>query len=294
MTPPPANTHLERLDLQQVITSFTQLPPLPRVVSELMVCLQQDDVDTEQVVQLLNQDQSLVAHALRIANSPFHGLARQIGSMHEAMVVLGLRAVQTLVTTAAITTLFQPLQQRLQEAGYDQHRFWRHSLGAACCARELAHTLHANAEMAYTAGLLHDLGKLVLAVNFPRHFRHIVHHTQDLQTPWLTAERQLLGFDHADISAALAEHWLFPVAITEAIALHHAPEEHTATILPGIVHLADIMAHALNLEKNAAPQVPRLSNVIWHRLGLSWSDFRALLAKVDAQLQDTDLPTSLH
>ena len=294
MTPSPTPTQLASLDLQQVITSFTQLPPLPKVVSELMTYLQQDDIDTEQVVHLLNQDPSLVAHALRIANSPFHGLARQIGSMHEAMVVLGLRAVQTLVTTAAITTLFQPLQRQLQEAGYDQLRFWRHSLGAACCARELAHKLNANAELAYTAGLLHDLGKLVLAVNFPHHFQHIVHHSQEQQATWLTAERQLLGFDHADISAALAEHWQFPVALAEAIALHHTPEEHTAVILPGIVHLADIMAHALNLEKNDAPQVPRLSNVIWHRLGLSWDDFRQLLARVDAQCQDSNVLSLLH
>lgn len=285
---------LPSLDLKQVISDFAHLPPLPRVLSELMSYLQQDEIDTDHVVQLLNQDQALVAHALRIANSPFHGLARQVGSLQEAMVVLGLRAVHSLVTTAAITSLFQPLQEQLRQAGYDQHRFWRHSLGTAYCARELALKLEVNAEYAYTAGLLHDLGKLVLAASHPQHFQQIVRQVQGQDSHWLDAERLLLGFDHADISAALAEHWQFPVTISEAIALHHTPEEHTAAMLPGIVHLADIMTHALNLEGLEAPQVPRLSSVVWHRLGLSWTDFRALLASVDTQCKDADVLATFH
>lgn len=278
-----------QLTLAQVVADFTHLPPLPEVVMELMDYLQSDDVDAEEVQRMLSQDQVLVAKSLRIANSSFYGLPRKVATIHDAIVVLGLRAVHTLVTTATVTSLFQSMHAALETAGYNQRAFWLHSIGTAFCARTLAREVAANPESAFAAGLLHDIGYLILAARFPEHFARMQTYSNQRDCLLLEAERTILGFDHAQIGAALAQRWNFAPEIHEAISWHHAPEEQTANSLAGIVHLADVMAHALNLSAEKAPLVPRLSTVVWNRLGLSWEDFTRLLGEVDAQFKDAEL-----
>ncbi len=277
------------LPLADVIADFTHLPPLPKVVMALMDYLQGDDVDPEVVMRMLSQDPALVARSLRIANSSFYGLPRKVATIHDAIVVLGLRAVHTIVTTAAITSMFHGLHAALEAAGYDQRAFWRHSVGTAFCARSIGRVVDINPESAYTAGLLHDIGKLILAARFPQHFARVVAHRQQRDCLLLDAERAVLGFDHTQVGAALAQRWNFTPEIHDAITWHHAPEEQTARSLAGLIHLADVMSHALNLSDEKTPLVPKLSTVVWNRLGLDWNDFKHLLSEVDTQFKDADL-----
>ena len=280
---------MSTLTLDQVIADFGHLPALPEVVMQLMDYLQGDDIDAAQVEHMLSKDQALVARSLLIANSTFYGLPRKVASIHDAIVILGLRPLHTLVTAAAMSALFHSLQQNLSEAGYHQNEFWLHAIGTAFCARALAQQTHANPEHAFTAGLLHDIGCLVEAARFPKEYAAVVQHHRQHDCHLIDAERNIHGFAHPQIGAALAEHWRFAPTIRDAIAWHHAPEEHTADSLAGIVHLADIMAHTLNLDRQPRPLVPPLSPVVWNRLGLTWSDFKQLLADTDRQFQNAEL-----
>lgn len=277
------------LTLTTVVADFTNLPPLPKVVMELMDYLQGDDVDAERVMQMLSQDQVLVAKALRIANSSFYGLPRKVATIHDAIVVLGLRAVNTLVTTAAVTSLFHSMHQSLETAGYDQRSSWLHSIGTAVCARALGREVDVNPESAFTAGLLHDIGFLIVAARFPEHFSRIVAYRNQHDCLMIEAEHDVLGFNHAQIGAALALRWNFAAEIHDGIAWHHRPEEQTAQSLAGVVHLADVMAHVLNLAEESKPLSPRLSDVAWNRLGLGWHDFKRLLREVDGQFKEAEL-----
>jgi len=273
------------LSLETVIADFSHLPASPDVVMQLLDYLKQDEVEADVVATMISKDQVLAAKSLRIANSSFYGLQRRVATIHDAIVVLGQRTVSTMVTAMAITSRFQSLQV----AGYDQRNFWLHNVGTALCARALAQRVRVNPENAFTAGLLHDIGKLVLATRFPEHFASVHAYQIQQDCTMVDAEKNLLGFDHTQIGAALAQQWKFATEIGEAVGGHHTPEDHPASSLTGVIHLANVMAHVLDFSGGENDLAPRISEVAWNRLGLNWGDFKHLMAEVDAQRQDADL-----
>jgi putative nucleotidyltransferase with HDIG domain len=282
------------LTLDRVMADFGRLPASPDVTMELLDYLQREEVDAAHISHLICRDQTLAAKALRIANSSFYGLQCQVVTIHDAMVVLGLRAVHTLITTAAIAARMKAMQP----AGCDQHGFWLHSVGTALCAQALARQANSgktgtlwNSEKAFTAGLLHDIGSLVLAVRFPEHHAEVLAYRDANDCLIIEAEHEVLGFDHAQVGGALALNWKFSDEIVEAVAWHHTPEEQPASSLAGLTHLADIMAHALNFPGGENDQMPHLSAVAWNRFGLTWQDFKGMMAEVDARRSDTDILT---
>lgn len=275
---------MSRITLQTVVADLDRLPALPEVVQDLMDYLQHAEVDVGQVAHRISRDPALAAKLLRVANSSFYGLQSQVAAIPDALVVLGLRAVRTLVTGAAVAAHFQTLAV----AGYDQHAFWLHSAGTALCARALARELGANTENAFTAGLLHDIGRLILAARFPEAYRSVAAYRAQRDCHPIEAEHEVLGFDHAQIGAALAARWKFPSEITAAIASHHTPMDQPADSLAGLVHLADVMAHVLEFPGGEEDLVPRLSSVAWNRLGIGWGEFKRLLGEVDAQRDDAE------
>lgn len=276
---------MSTLSLETVIADFGHLPASPDVVMKLLDYLKQDEVEADIVATMISKDQVLAAKSLRLANSSFYGLQRRVATIHDAIVVLGQRTVSTMVTAMAITGRFQSLQV----AGYDQRIFWMHNVGTALCARALAQRVKVNPENAFTAGLLHDIGKLVLATRFPEDFASVIAYQTKQDCTMVEAEQNLLGFDHTQVGAALARQWKFANEIGEAVGGHHTPEDHLASPLTSVIHLANIMAHVLNFSGDENDLTPRISEVAWSRLGLKWEDFKQLMAEVSAQRQDADL-----
>jgi len=275
---------MSKITLQMVVADLDRLPALPEVVQDLMDYLQRPEVDVGQVAYRLARDPALAAKLLRVANSSFYGLQSQVSTIPDALVVLGLRAVRTLVTGAAVVTHLQTLVV----AGYDQRALWLHSAGTALCGRILAREFGANAENAFTAGLLHDIGQLILAARFAEANRRVWAYRAEHDCHPIEAEREVLGFDHGQIGAALAARWKFPAEIAAAITSHHTPMDQAAGSLAGLIHLADVMAHVLGFPGGKDDLVPRLSSLAWNRLGIGWGEFKRLLGEVDAQRDDAE------
>ena len=270
------------LTLPTVLADLGLLPALSEVVMDLLNYLEHPDVDGNQVAQKIARDPGLCAKLLSVANSSFYGLQGQVETISDALVVLGLRAVRTLVTATAVVSHLQAL------AGRQQRAFWVHSAGTALCARALARRVGTNAEAAFTAGLLHDLGRLILAARFADQYRAVVDYRVEHDIYVIEAEHQVLGFDHTEVGAALAQRWKFPVDTVAAIACHHTPTDQPAGSLAGLIHVADAMAHALGFVGDEEDLMPRLSGVVWTRLGLSWDEFQRLLGEVDAQRDEAE------
>lgn len=268
------------LDPATVAAQVDRLPALPDVVVELIGSIDDPDADTDLLARKIARDQALVARLLRVANSSFYGLQGKVSSVHDAIVVLGFRGVRTLATAAAVTGCFsaQGLASR-----FDFRAFWAHSLGVALCARGIARRLRANEENAFTAALLHDVGRLVLASRFPHHFDAVVAYRERCDCLWQEAERDVLGIDHAQIGCALAGRWRFAPLVGEAIAWHHRPESREIQALAHVVHVADALAHALGMAGEGASLVPPVSAVSWNALALDREDFLALFAEVEGQ-----------
>jgi len=268
------------LALDEVLADIRQLPSLPAVISELVRTLDDDLANIDQLAEGIAKDQSLSARALRVANSPFYGIQHKVASIHDAIVILGFRAVGSLVTAASVTGYF-PSPAGLE---FDLARFWRHGIGTALCARALAQESGQDAETAFTAGLLHDIGVLVLLTTRPRHYRQVLSWRHEQDCTLIDAENHVLGFDHARVGEALAQRWLFPEEISRAVALHHAPEGNALNgkaSLADVVHIANVLSHALDLARASDALVPLLQEAAWQRLNLSTTRLKHVLADIE-------------
>ena len=264
--------------LTDVLKTIHDLPSLPTLVLELLASMEQADVEIGTLARKISLDQALTARTLRVANSSFYGMQRQVTTIGEAIAILGFHSVRNLVVTAA---LMDGLGNK--DDTFDFIAFWRHAIGSALCARAIAARLQLNQEQAYTAGLLHDIGRLVLATRFPKHHAAVAVHRARNDCFMVEAERAVLGLEHAMVGEALARHWKFPDLMQQAVAQHHSPELAGVQSLPLVVHVADAVAHALDFSRDDDDLVPAVTEHIWQRLGMDQKMLAGVLE--DAELQ---------
>lgn len=229
-------------NLDELLDEVRRLPSLPAAVTELILTLHDEDAVIDDLANGISSDQGLAARVLQVANSPFYGLHNGIASIHEAIVILGFRAVSNLVMAAALTGYFRPPP----ESHFDLERFWSHGLYSALGARTLARQVSLDPEAGFTVGLLHDIGQLMLVSVRPSWHTLVFNRQQIDQCDWLSAERKALGFDHTQSGAALAERWHFPAEILAAVANHHAPSDTGKVTLADVVHLSDRFADQIS------------------------------------------------
>ena len=273
------------LNLQSVIADLGNLPAAPAVVTQLVEYLEREEVDAKVVARMIAQDPVLAAKCLNLANSSVYGLQRRVSTIQDALAVVGQQAIGTMVSAMAVTGRFQ----RLDIPGYEPRIFWLHSVCTALCARALAQRTRVNPEGAFTAGLLHDIGKLVLAARFPDHFGAVLEYQRNEDCRMIDAEKRVLGFTHSQIGEAVAAEWKFAPEVARAVAWHHEPESHPASTLTSLIHIADVLGHTLSFMDDADDLAPRISEFALDRLCLDWSELKLVMAEVDGQRQDAEL-----
>lgn len=223
-----------------ILALASRLPAIPQALSEALMELNRPETDIARVAALLARDQGVVLRILRVANSAFYGLSRRVASLTEATQVIGLPAVRSLVTAYAVTERFSaPANPE-----FDHVRSWQHSFRVAAAARQLARRLALNPETAFLAGLLHDIGLVLLGCCAPREYAAMLDHMHEHGGTLMESERATLGITHGEIGAALAEQWRFPPSIRAAILDHHAPSDGSEPTAH-LVHAADVLAYVL-------------------------------------------------
>jgi putative nucleotidyltransferase with HDIG domain len=278
-------TEISPLTLDAVMSDIRELPSLPAAVDALVAALANDNISIDELAQGVAKDQVLAARALRVANSAFYGLQHKVASIQDAIVVLGFRAVGSLVTAASVTGYFKPRD----DIGFDLQRFWHLSFGAALCARALVRNLHPNPghlnpESGFTAGLLHDIGVLLLITTRLENYSKVLELSRQQACSIQLAEQQILGFDHAAVGAALARRWSFPADIVLAVARHHEPESAAGEVLVDVVHVANILAYGLvwrgDPDNMVAALTAEIHPAVWRRLKLQADSITDLLAAI--------------
>lgn len=274
---------MTRLSREQVAARLKQLPSLPSSVADLLSSFANDEVEVEQIAAQIARDQSLTARVLRVANSSFYGLQSKVGTIHEAVVVLGFRAVRSMVLAVGINGAFRADQC----PGFEAGAYLRHGVGVGLTARALAPLVGQNPELAFTAGLLHDIGELVLASNFSKPYSEALAYRKQQDCFLVVAEQFVLGITHGEVGGLLAEAWRFPDALRAAVADHHSPANAAADSLANLVHVADMTAHALGLAHFADDMVMPLDSTAWKRLGIKWADLARLLPLIERDFDET-------
>jgi putative nucleotidyltransferase with HDIG domain len=221
-------------DFFQQIDSIRELPTLPAIVLKVNQMLQDLGTTAEQLSRVIETDQAMVVKILKLVNSSFYGFKSTISSINTAVIILGFNTIQHAVVSLSVMKSFA-LIKNLKRLNIQD--FWQHSLAVAVISKYLAD--HADKTLSsdcFTAGLLHDIGKLILAEYFPEHFEKIWLTTVESTISFVDAEKMEDAVNHAEIGAYLAEKWLLPLPLVDAIRHHHSAfsSDHRASAIIGM------------------------------------------------------------
>jgi putative nucleotidyltransferase with HDIG domain len=254
------------IDGELVRQRVRELPALPQAALDALAMLRDDQASNERCAELIGRDQALAARTLRLANSAFYGVPGRVGSIRDAVYLLGRRTLSSLLAVASVSNQFKATAC----PAFSFSGFWRHATAVAMASRGIALAMKRDGDQAFTVGLLHDIGRLALATYFPQQLAVAMGQVQELDRDLPAAERPVLGTDHAQIGAQVAAQWNFPPEVVQAIAGHHAPQPAGGgASLADMVHVADAMAHALDLADNPDELVPAVDPEAWNRLALN-------------------------
>lgn len=268
---------MNRISEERLAKGIQNLPSLSDTVMEVLHLLNHAEPDVSRIEASLAQDPVLVARILRVANSPFYGIAGQIRSLREACMVLGLSTIRNIVTTASIVNALS-----VSAAAHNEcDQLWQHAVQTAAAAKVLADEVRADGESAFTVGLLHDIGKLVLATHLPDLYAEVQQYRTKHDCFPLEAEKAVLGMNHAAIGAQVFKHWRLPDDLAEVVARHHSTDEADVPLLADVVHVADVLARGLDTGGGSENLVPPLVRDSFERLGIGWDRISGLLMEIE-------------
>lgn len=256
-----------RAEIRSGLTRMTNLSP---AVLEILPRLNDETFDVNELARMVGQDPILSARVLRLANSPFYGLTRQVGSLREAVLVLGFSNLRSVVLAAGLIGAFANSQDIAR------------SLATAAAAKSIAESLALDSNMAFTAGLMHNLGALLLGHFAPNDWSAFSHGSMETTDVRLLRERQTFGFDHCELGADIAADWRFPLQIQQAIRFHERPPETPSDELTDLVHVAWAIN---NMDLSDAPV--QIAPAVMRRLQLDSTEGEAILIKASQAVHDS-------
>ncbi len=262
-----------RSELKKIIMDTKTLPTLPGVINKLNSLSNDDKSSVQEMARIVSADQVLSARILRLANSPSYGFYR-VSTISNAMILLGVNVVKSLALSSSIFEIMEKNSVGL----------WEHSLGTATAAGIIARKLALpEVEEITTAGLLHDIGKVIIGLKCAEQLPEIRRKIKLDQLYISEAEKAVLDTDHAEVGGWLSKSWFLPDKLSEPIAYHHnvgASDDHR--IKTSVVHLADILIKASGFGDSGDLYVPAVQQVAWDALKLN----ELLMAEIVAELED--------
>jgi putative nucleotidyltransferase with HDIG domain len=220
-----------------------RLPALSSAIQQVILSFEDPALDIHVLAERISQDQFLSAKVLRVANSSFYGLRRQVSSISDAVVVLGFGNVRGIALAAGFSGLFP-----VTDSAFSWPNYWQRCMAAGIYARCLANQIKLDQESAFTAGLFHDIGLAAMAYVMPEHIEQAMDAAGEGDL--LAAERTLLGYDHAELGGDIARYWNFPYEIEQAIRQHHhALATGSATPLAWVTHAAHLLSNTQGCDK---------------------------------------------
>jgi len=273
-----------RQKLEQIIMTTRDLPAMPQVASKVLELSSDPNTSAAQLQQIIADDQAMTARILKIANSAMYSCSRKIKTLTEAIVMLGFNSIRSLVVTSAARNLYDTEKSR---TGLKERLLWEHSIGAAFACRLVAQArMPALAEEAFLAGLMHDIGKLVLNLQVPDVFDEIVQVVYNENRPFHLTEREYLGFDHAKVGSLLVNKWNLSPALEETILHHHDPEALTPeNPLLLVLDLGNALCHRLGIGFVEDPDLDLAGSRANRSLGLTPGDFESIALRLQETLE---------
>lgn len=252
--------------IEKLFSNLPRLPSMPKIVQDLIASLCKEDVDIGSLVAQVKQDQSLSARVLQMANSSQYGVSKKIGAIDQAVTMIGLSALRSLVIASGMSRSFNKVE------GVDMKLFWRHALVTAGVARVFGKRDGVNVEFAYTAGLMHRVGQLLIHLAYPAASKQLTRANAPTGVDQLKVERSLTETDHCEVGAELAIRWNFPPEIQDALRWYVTPLEHGSSLLPAIVNVSSQVALGLISSHSQDEIIASLDTSVLQKLSLETAD----------------------
>jgi len=266
-----------KVQLDDMVKKIKDLPTLPEVAMEMLQNLEDEESSLDMVTEKIAMDHSITAKLLRLANSSYYGNNSKVVTLQQATAMLGVKNVKNLIRLTTLANKFPTANC----PAFNFKAFWRHSIATAVCAEQISRTLHMKHDFAFTAGLLHDIGRLVLVTCYPTNYDEVLRYQERTESHLIDAERSIMHIDHVDAGLALAIHWNFSEAVCDAIRGHHQPEQENLNALASVVHIANVIVHALDLSQDQNDRLPLLSQAAWDTLGLGEADYLSIFHETE-------------
>ena len=274
-------------EIEKIIKEIDRLKPVSYIGDKIMDIVSNPDSSLAELVGIVKYDQGMTANLLRICNSAYFGLAKEITSVKQAVAYLGIDKVASLVMMGNSADNFREAQ-----AGYDltEGELWRYSVSSALMAQDLAEKRHLNnVSLIFTAALLKDIGKVILNTYVKDSFEAINKAVQDNGLTFLDAEKEVIGIDHAELGARVAEQWNFSPAMVNIIRNHHHPDK----ALPGdlsipIVYMADCICMMMGMGVGSDGLAYRYYQDVVDRLHFSDVDIQKTIAGFSGKLENIE------
>ena len=231
-----------------IIEKIESMPTLPTVAFRVMEITGDPTSSANDLVKIISPDVSLTAKILKIANSPFYGLTREVSSLQHALTILGFKEIKNLVISTVAVDNFKNIEQ---DGRFDIKKFWKHSFCCGLAAKIIAASFMNKSNELFVAGLIHDIGKLVIYIAFPDEFMKHQEAMSSLKLKYISfdAEKDFFEMSHDEVGMKLLEKWMFPENLIAAVGFHHRPQyAYGDKLYPIVVHVADILSHIYEVQ----------------------------------------------
>ena len=275
---------MEEMNKKKII-----LPEIPAIVFELNEVIANPMSSAENIADVVNKSPSLTALLLKIINSSFYGFPSKIDKVSHAVSLIGTREISGLALGISILSIFKNIPKEI----IDMYSFLKHSLSCAIFSRVLAaHLNYSHTEQLFVSGLLHDLGRLILYIHFPKDSHNIITRARNRSKLLLKEEIDYLGCDHSNVGKHLMEQWKLPSILENNVYYHLSPSVAQQPFPAAIVHLADIIVNSLGIGSSGEKFIPPLDNAAWENLKLPVSSMGNIIGQATHQFKA--LETILH
>jgi putative nucleotidyltransferase with HDIG domain len=268
---------------KRILKSIQTLPPFPATIQKVMALASNPDSSLTELVAVVRLDQAITANILRICNSAYFGLRRPVDNVNDAIMYMGKKNVLRAVMTAGMSRYFRT------QKGYDVKGgdLWEHAVAVALMAQICATKMsRPDDPRLFTAGVLHDIGKMVLGEFVHESWEKIQELVEKQRYSFLEAEEEVIGVNHAELGGEVARIWKFPDEILKAIAFHHRPDLLTdGDAVPWIVYLANQVCHIMGIGVGTDALGYRAVGDVAGRLNLKQRDLEDMMAELHLKLQ---------
>ncbi len=264
--------------------AIEKMPSLPTTVGKIIQLANDINSSAKDILAVIQLDPVVAVKVMKLINSAYYGMPNKV-SLRQAVVLLGINTIKNLALSSAVVT--QMGKNQIAIKSFDQHGFWEHCLGTAITSREICKMLGTDpseVDEFFVAGLIHDLGKVVLALSVPMLYSRAFKYGEENSLDGIACEREKIGIDHAEVGSMLGRKWSLSELLVDSIRNHHQPADNSGR-LTWVVHTANYYVSVLGYPNTGEYAAPRLDPRAYEQLGLEQDEIEAGLSDLAGEIE---------